>query len=248
MVPPVPTPATKMSTAPSVSSQSAGAGGRAVDGGVRGVRELPGDDALRRGARELLGRADGARHALGARREHELGAVGAHEAPALDAHGLGHDDDRAVAAHGRERGERHAGVARGGLDDGVAVVAADAPRGLRVVEHGARGAVLGGAGGVGALELDDHARGEVVGALDVRELHEGSASDAFFVRGIDGGHGASFDAGLRGEPVRRAALCPLYPHRRPRYRGGCGHLVTLQRDKAPCPLCYTRCDGRGGRP
>ena len=76
-VPPVPTPATKTSTLPSVSSQISSAVVRAVDLGVGGVLELLRHEARRRSrrrARAALAMAP--RHALGPGREDELGAVG----------------------------------------------------------------------------------------------------------------------------------------------------------------------------
>jgi hypothetical protein len=52
--------------------------------------------------------------------QHDVGAEGAHGLAPLDGEVLGHDQHHAVAAHGRRHRQGDAGVAAGGLDQGVA--------------------------------------------------------------------------------------------------------------------------------
>ena len=119
MVPPVPTPATKMSTLPSVSFQISGPVVSKWISRVGRVLELLRHEVLLRVAgHDLLGLGDGARHALGALGEDQLGAEGAQHAAPLERHGLGHGQDERVAARRGHEGQRDAGVAAGRLDDG----------------------------------------------------------------------------------------------------------------------------------
>ena len=120
MVPPVPTPATKMSTLPSVSAQISSAVVLAVDLRVGRVGELLGPDGVLGVGHDLLGLLDGAAHALGAGGQDDLGAVRAQHDPALGGHGLRHGQDDLVAAGGADHGQGDAGVAAGGFDDGAA--------------------------------------------------------------------------------------------------------------------------------
>ena len=141
MVPPVPTPATKIVDLAVGIVPDLGTGRFKMRPGVRGVHELPGDEAVRNLLCQLVRLGDGALHALRALGEHQLRAVGLHQLAALDAHGLRHDDDDAVAARGGDGGKTDAGVAGGRLnDDGASGVSS--PFGLRVVEHRLRNAVL----------------------------------------------------------------------------------------------------------
>jgi hypothetical protein len=90
-------------------------------------------------------------HAAGLRREDQLGAERAHGLAPLGREVLGHDQHQAVAADRRRHGERDAGVARSGLDQGVAGL--DRAARLGVADHGNGGPVLDRAGGVVALQL-----------------------------------------------------------------------------------------------
>ena len=74
IVPPVPTPATTMSTRPSVSDQIVLGGRLAVNRRVGGVLELLGDEEATVALGDLLRLGDGTTHAHGPRREDELGA------------------------------------------------------------------------------------------------------------------------------------------------------------------------------
>ncbi|MGC4001167.1 MAG: hypothetical protein QM767_28385 [Anaeromyxobacter sp.] len=100
MVPPVPTPETRMSIWPSVSFQISGRWSE-VDVGVGGVLELLRQPVLLRIAGDdLLRLGDGALHALGALGQDQFRAEGLEHAPAFQRHGLGHGEDDAVAARG----------------------------------------------------------------------------------------------------------------------------------------------------
>src|SRR5690606_1482407 len=94
-------------------------GGAAVVGGVGGVFELPGEEpAVLRG--QFLGLAHHAGAALGGGGEDHLRAVGTHQLAAFYRECLGHHRDELVAARRAHHRQRHAGVAGGGLDHGVA--------------------------------------------------------------------------------------------------------------------------------
>ena len=122
--------------------------------GVRGVIELPGDDAARVFRAQGLRLRDRAAHALGPGREDDLGAVGRDELDALDAHGVRHDYHGPVAQRGGEGGEADAGVAAGGLDYHAA--GREGALRLGAAYHVERGAVLRAAGGIVPLELREH--------------------------------------------------------------------------------------------
>ena len=147
-----------------------GAGGLVVGLRIGGVHKLARDDGARNLCDELVGLGDGALHALGARGQHDLGTVGSCKAAALDAHGVGHDEDHAVAARGGKHCQANAGVARRGLDDGA--TSGQTAVLLGRVEHGACNAVLHGAAGVGSLVLaqDAGTAGSECGQVDERGL------------------------------------------------------------------------------
>ena len=153
-VPPVPTPATKMSTLPSVSAQISSAVVRAVDFGVGLVGELLGPDGVLRVGHDLLGLLHGAAHALGAGGQHDLGAVGAQHDPAFGGHGLRHGQDDLVAAGRAHHGQGDAGVAGRAFDDGAAGLEGTGL--LRGVDDGDADAVLDAVGRVVELQLDGH--------------------------------------------------------------------------------------------
>ena len=117
-----------------------GTGGALMDGGVRRIRELAGNERVRDLFGQLGCAGDGALHALAAVGQHQLGAVCLHKVATLDRHGFGHGDDDAVAAGGGQRAQADAGVAGGRLDDdGVSIQLA---LGLGLVEHRLRDTVL----------------------------------------------------------------------------------------------------------
>ena len=162
MVPPVPTPATKMSTLPSVSRPDFLGRGRAVDLRVGLVGELLGPDGVLGVGHDLLGLLDRAAHALGAGRQHDLGAERAEQHAALVAHGLGHGQDDLVAAGRADHGQGDAGVAAGAFDDGAAGLERTGLLG-RVDDRDAD-AVLHAVGRVVELELDRHGGVEAFGS------------------------------------------------------------------------------------
>ena len=126
-----------------------GAGGLKMGFGVCGVGELAGNEAVGDLLCQLLSLGDSALHALCALGEHQLRAIGLHQLAALNGHGLGHDDDDAVASCGSHGGKADTGVAGGRLDNGGAGF--QLAGALRVVNHGLCDTVLHGAGGVEVL-------------------------------------------------------------------------------------------------
>ena len=128
------------------------AGGLLVDRRVGRVLELLRQEvALRVGGGHLLGPADGALHALGARGQDQVRAEGGQHPAPLDAHGLGHGQGQLVAARRAHEGQRDAGVAAGRLDDLDAGLEHAAL--LGVPDHGRADAALDRVGRVAALDL-----------------------------------------------------------------------------------------------
>ena len=143
--------------------------------GVRGVDELTGDEAVRRLRGKLICLGDGALHALGCFSQDQLRAVGLHQLAALDGHALGHDDDNAVAAGGRDGGQADAGIAGGRLnDDGAGLQLAG---GFGVVDHLLCDAVLDGAGGIEVFQLGENLGLQVQFFFDMRQLQQRSLAD-----------------------------------------------------------------------
>ncbi len=122
---------------------------------VGGIRELARDDGAGCLGSEGIGAGDGTLHALRAGREHDLRSVGCGEFAALDRHGVGHDEDHAVAALGGDHGKAYAGISARGLDDGT--TGGKTAGTLGVVYDGERDAVLNRAAGVGRLVLAEDA-------------------------------------------------------------------------------------------
>ena len=117
IVPPVPTPETRISTLPSVSAQISSAVVRRWMSGLAGFLNCCGMKELGFAVQQFLRLGDGAVHALFAGREDDLGPEGLEQPAPLQAHGLGHGDDQLVAAGGTGEGQADAGVAAGRLDD-----------------------------------------------------------------------------------------------------------------------------------
>ena len=91
-VPPVPTPATRASTFPSVP-RIFRAGGALVNGGVGGVCELGGNERPRSFFGDLMCFRYGSLHAVCARCQHNRGAIGLRELATFDGHGFRHGED-----------------------------------------------------------------------------------------------------------------------------------------------------------
>ena len=159
---------------------------RTVDRRVRGVDELTGDKAVGDLRGKLVRLGDCPLHALRTVGEHELRAIGLHELAALHAHGLGHDDDDAVASSGGDGRKTDAGVAGGGLDDDGARLEHAAP--LRVLDHGKRHAILHRAAGVKILQLCQYTRLEPLLFFHVRQLQQGRFADQLVCGRIDVTH------------------------------------------------------------
>ena len=166
-----------------------GAGRGLVNGRVRGVHELAGDDAVGSLLLQLLGLGYSALHALGAVGEHELRTVCLHQLAALDGHGLGHGDDHLVAAGRRHRGDADTGVAARGLDDGVIAAAHELAGLLGLVNHVLGDAVFNGPGGVEIFQFDEHASLEVLIGLKVGELQKRGVADKLIDGRVNLAHG-----------------------------------------------------------
>jgi hypothetical protein len=93
--------------------------------------------------------------------------------PPLGAHVLGHDQHHAQPPHGRGHGQGDAGVAAGGLDQGVAAL--DLAPLLGLHDHVQGRAVLDRARGVVALELGEDAVAGLPG--HALELHQRCVAD-----------------------------------------------------------------------
>ena len=163
-----------------------GAGGLEVGVGVGRVVELIGDPRAGDGVGQLLCLFDGGEHAAGAGGQHQLCAVGGHELLAFDAHGVGHDDDAAVAPLGADRRKADAGVAGGGLNNRGA--GADDTALLGVIEHGLGHPIFGRAAGVSGLQLYEQTAAEIVGCLHAAQPQQGRAADERLGRGKNVGH------------------------------------------------------------
>ena len=127
-------------------------GGAHVDVHVGRVFKLLGNPRARGAGGQLFSAGDGAFHAFFTRGQVERCAVGQHQAAAFNGHAVGHHQHEFVALHRGHHGQAHAGVARGGLDDGAAGL--QLARLLGVFHHGQRNTVLDRAAGVAALGLD----------------------------------------------------------------------------------------------
>ncbi len=204
IVPPVPTPPTKTSTAPSVSVPDLRAGRRLVDRRVGRVLELAHRHvAVRLGGVQLLGPGDRARHAERPRRQHQLGAEGDQDLAPLHAHRLGHGQHAVVAARGGGEGERDAGVAAGGLEDRLARLE-QAPL-LGVPDHRGADAALHRVGRVAALDLGEHPSPRALG--ETADLDQRRVADRAGVVFEDVGHGESLPVVARSlDQARREGV------------------------------------------
>ena len=152
-----------------------GAGALVVGPRVVGVGELVQHLAL---ALRLhgLGQVARALHARLAAHQHDLGAEGLHGGAPFQAHVRGHDQHHAVALHGRGHGQGDAGIAAGGLDEGVA--GADLAARLGVADHAQGRAVLDRTGRVVALQLDQDA--VAGGTGQALQAHQRGVADEVF--------------------------------------------------------------------
>ena len=158
-----------------------------MDGGVGGVDELAGDEAVGDLLCQLIGFGNGPLHALGPLGEHQLRAVGLHQLAALHAHGLGHDDDDAVAPGGGDSGQADARVAGGGLDDDGAGL--QQALFLGVVDHGLGDAVLYAARRVEILQLCQDTGLKALRFLHADQLQQGGMADQLAGGCINIAHG-----------------------------------------------------------
>ena len=151
MVPPVPTPATKMSTWPSVSPQISSAVVSRWISGLAGFLNCCGMKYFGSLGGELLGLRDRAGHALGPGREDQLGAEPRSSGRRSRLMVSGMVSTSLYAARGAHHGQGDAGVAAGRLDDDG--VRPDQPGRLGGVDHRHADAVLDAVGRVEVLQL-----------------------------------------------------------------------------------------------
>jgi hypothetical protein len=95
---------------------------------------------------------------------------------------LRHHQHHLVAAQRRRHGERDAGVATGGLDQGVATF--DVAALFRLDDHRQGGPILDRAGRIVALELGEHHVARLADQLP--KLHERRVTDGIFDRFVHG--------------------------------------------------------------
>ena len=177
---------------------------------VGGVEVLP-DEEPSMG----LGQPTGLGHCpLGAqlrRCQDQLGPEGAHQGTAFLAHVRRHDEHGPITLHGRDHGQADAGVAGGGLDQGVPGLQRPAP--LGVLDQVQRRSVLDRPAGVKALHLDPQlARQMVPEPIEAhhRRMADGLEDVLVLHRGITGrgakGHDTRWTAGVDLPGISSAAL------------------------------------------
>ena len=150
-------------------------GGGFMDGGVRRVDELAGDEAAGDLRRQLIRFGDGTLHALGAFGQDDLRAVGFEDVAALDAHGLGHREDGFIALGSRDGCEADAGVAGGRLDNDGALF--QEALFLGVLDHRLRDTVLDASGRVEVFEFDEKGGLQVQFLFDVGHFDQRGVTD-----------------------------------------------------------------------
>ena len=165
-------------------------GGLAVDGGVRLVGELLGQNRTRRFGGDLLGLRDSALHALSRVGQHEFGAVTLEQKLALGRHRRGHRQDDLVAACRAYHGQRDSGVAAGRLDDRAA--RGELARGFGGIHDRNAEAVLDAGCGVVELELCQH--GAIDALRDAVQADERGVSERTGDVVVDAGHFGAFRA------------------------------------------------------
>ena len=150
-------------------------GGLGVDGGVVRVRELLGNEGVRRIGGDFFSLGDGAFHALGTFGENELRAEQGEERASFKAHGLRHREDELVAFGGANESQCNTGVTAGGLDDNGFV--SDLAGGLSGLDHGHADSVFHGAERIKEFALESDGGIDTFG--DFVELDDRSAADCF---------------------------------------------------------------------
>ena len=144
---------------------------------IIGIGELVKNDALALAAHAL---GDVARHlhATRSRDQDQLCAERAHRLPALHGLVLWHHQDHAITTHRGRHCERDAGVAAGGLDQGVTRL--DLPPRLGLHHHRQRGPVLDRTRRIIAFEFGEN---DVVTArVDALQAHKRGVTDIVFQR------------------------------------------------------------------
>src|SRR6202158_5692473 len=178
------------------------AGAGVMREGIIGIGKLIQNQPLARIA-HALGRVARKLHAALFGREHELGAESRHRLPPFDTQMLGHHEHHAIAAHRCHHRERDAGIAAGGLDQGVARL--DEAAALGAEHHRERRAVLYRAGRVVALQFGE----KDIGGLprNALQAHEGRVANEVIERGAHKGDENEKPRAWRGlSPKRRGDI------------------------------------------
>jgi hypothetical protein len=119
--------------------------------GIGGIAELLRHEVAGIFPAQFLGLGDRAMHSAGVGRKHELGSVRDQQRASLLAHGIRHRENQVVALDRRNQRQTDSGIARGGLNDGVARL--DASALLGILNHRQTNPVLDAATGVKIFEL-----------------------------------------------------------------------------------------------
>ena len=127
-----------------------GAGGLEMGGPVVVIGKLVEHPPLAFGLHRV-GQIAGIFHPLLFGDQDQFGAEGLHGLTTFDRQVVGHDQDHAIALDRRRHGQRNPGIARGGLDQGVA--GSDLAARLSLGDHGNRRPILDRSGRIVAFEL-----------------------------------------------------------------------------------------------
>ena len=157
------------------------AGRLLVDGGVRLVRKLRGEDGAVRRGHDLLRFVDGAAHSQRGFGQNKLRPESAQQRAPLFGHGGGHRENDFVPAGGSDPGEPDSRVAGGSLDDRPSL--GELARGDCGVDDGDRDAVLHRIRRIVEFELREDGRVGAVG--ESVDADEGRAANEFRCVGED---------------------------------------------------------------
>ncbi len=143
--------------------------------------------------------------------QQDFGPPGTQDFLPFDAGRLGHGQQQTVALDGAYQGQPDAGVARGGLDDGLA--RGECPGFFAVLDHEQGGPILDGSAGIHVFQLGQDAHAGM--GIQPFDLHQGGVADLIDQRGLHTGLLTFiFRRRLPGSRVRRAAP-PALPSGRP---------------------------------
>ena len=158
------------------------AGSGQMSGGVGGIVKLCRDKAAGDFFCQFLSLFVSTCHALGTGCEYHFCAIGPHQHLPLHAHGVGHDDDGAVATGGGDDCQTDAGGAGSGLDDGCPLFQQALFFG---VQHHLQGhAVLDAAAGIAFFQLDQQPCLQIFSLFHAAKLQKRGLADQLIYRCI----------------------------------------------------------------